>query len=99
MSFILLSSLVVALVDECCGRPAAALWLPQQARPALRKSREGSAAGCERRARGRDRSEAARRARRRRRSEERRVGNECVSTCRSRWSPDHYIKKRTQQTT
>src|SRR3546814_11279723 len=25
----------------------------------------------------------------RRRSEERRVGNECVSTCRSRWSPYH----------
>src|SRR3546814_11934454 len=24
-----------------------------------------------------------------RRSEERRVGKECVSTCRSRWSPDH----------
>src|SRR3546814_13872936 len=24
------------------------------------------------------------------RSEERRVGNECVSTCRSRWSPDPY---------
>src|SRR3546814_14044313 len=24
-----------------------------------------------------------------RRSEERRVGNECVSTCRSRWSPHH----------
>src|SRR3546814_17011769 len=23
------------------------------------------------------------------RSEERRVGNECVSTCRFRWSPDH----------
>src|SRR3546814_16566926 len=23
------------------------------------------------------------------RSEERRVGNACVSTCRSRWSPDH----------
>src|SRR3546814_12736608 len=23
------------------------------------------------------------------RSEERRVGNECVSTCRSRWTPDH----------
>src|SRR3546814_747354 len=23
------------------------------------------------------------------RSEERRVGNECVGTCRSRWSPDH----------
>src|SRR3546814_5556728 len=25
----------------------------------------------------------------RERSEERRVGKECVSTCRSRWSPDH----------
>src|SRR3546814_20160934 len=25
----------------------------------------------------------------RERSEERRVGNECVSTCRSRWSPHH----------
>src|SRR3546814_3347482 len=30
---------------------------------------------------------AARQARTR--SEERRVGKECVSTCRSRWSPDH----------
>src|SRR3546814_2947360 len=28
------------------------------------------------------------------RSEERRVGKECVSTCRSRWSPYHYKKKR-----
>src|SRR3546814_16408121 len=28
-----------------------------------------------------------------RRSEERRVGKECVSTCRSRWSPYHYNKK------
>src|SRR3546814_12928504 len=27
------------------------------------------------------------------RSEERRVGKECVSTCRSRWSPSHYKKK------
>src|SRR3546814_20817948 len=26
------------------------------------------------------------------RSEERRVGNECVSTCRSRWAPYHYKK-------
>src|SRR3546814_17468112 len=26
------------------------------------------------------------------RSEERRVGKECVSTCRSRWSPYHYKK-------
>src|SRR3546814_12644821 len=28
-----------------------------------------------------------------RRSEERRVGKECVSTCRSRWSPYHYKYK------
>src|SRR3546814_14465193 len=28
-----------------------------------------------------------------RRSAERRVGKECVSTCRSRWSPDHSKKK------
>src|SRR3546814_13536685 len=27
------------------------------------------------------------------RSEERRVGKECVSTCRCRWSPFHYKKK------
>src|SRR3546814_17693104 len=30
---------------------------------------------------------------RRLRSEARRVGKECVSTCRSRWSPAHYKKK------
>src|SRR3546814_13773375 len=28
------------------------------------------------------------------RSEERRVGKECVRTCRSRWSPDHYKNKK-----
>src|SRR3546814_15419788 len=28
------------------------------------------------------------------RSEERRVGKECVSTCRSRWPPVHYKKKK-----
>src|SRR3546814_16344184 len=31
-------------------------------------------------------------ARKKARSEERRVGKECVSTCRSRWSADHYKK-------
>src|SRR3546814_11404168 len=31
------------------------------------------------------------------RSEERRVGKECVSTCRSRWSPFH-SKKKTKET-
>src|SRR3546814_18965780 len=33
------------------------------------------------------------------RSDERRVGKECVSTCRSRWSPYHYKKKITNQST
>src|SRR3546814_19134607 len=32
------------------------------------------------------------------RSEERRVGKECVSTCRSRWSPYHEKKKKTKTT-
>src|SRR3546814_17544770 len=32
------------------------------------------------------------------RSEERRVGKECVSPCRSRWSPSHYKKKNHTQT-
>src|SRR3546814_19228678 len=31
------------------------------------------------------------------RSEERRVGKECVSTCRSRWSPYHYKKKKVEE--
>src|SRR3546814_15359652 len=31
------------------------------------------------------------------RSEERRVGKECVSTCRSRWSPYHYKKKKNKK--
>src|SRR3546814_18375403 len=30
------------------------------------------------------------------RSEERRVGKECVSTCRSRWSPYHYKKNKSK---
>src|SRR3546814_13566300 len=32
------------------------------------------------------------------RSEERRVGKECVSTCRSRWSPYHQKKKQQPKT-
>src|SRR3546814_21091928 len=33
------------------------------------------------------------------RSEERRVGKECVSTCRTRWSPDHSNKKKQKKKT
>src|SRR3546814_18685840 len=40
-----------------------------------------------------EQSHAVGTARHRNRSEERRVGKECVSTCRSRWSPDPYKKK------
>src|SRR3546814_13380539 len=39
---------------------------------------------------GRVRSDRAREIR----SEERRVGKECVSTCRFRWSPEHLKKKK-----
>src|SRR3546814_18522899 len=33
------------------------------------------------------------------RSEERRVGHECVSTCTSRWSPDHSTKNKDKEST
>src|SRR3546814_17272332 len=33
------------------------------------------------------------------RSEERRGGKECVSTCRCRWSPYHYNKKKNKENT
>src|SRR3546814_6562002 len=42
-----------------------------------------------RRCRRNEEAAAAKDTERRERSEERRVGKECVSTCRSRWSPDH----------
>src|SRR3546814_3279349 len=45
-----------------------------------------SAVSLRRRWSGQDPSDACHRLAR---SEERRVGNECVSTCRSRWSPYH----------
>src|SRR6056297_4152194 len=48
-----------------------------------------------RRPRGRRVRPPERSARTPRRSEERRVGKECVSTCRSRWSPYHEKKKNT----
>src|SRR6188768_4511977 len=48
--------------------------------------------GVQREVSDRQRCDAARR------SEERRVGKECQSTCRSRWSPSHYKKKRLRQT-
>src|SRR3546814_19389313 len=32
------------------------------------------------------------------RSEERRVGKDCVSTCRSGWSPDHYKQQKNDDT-
>src|SRR3546814_5612214 len=64
----------------CARRREAAAAL--QAQPSLSRSRAAPRA-TERRRFGDG-------AARRRRSEERRVGKECVSTCRSRWSPFHY---------
>src|SRR3546814_18637304 len=54
-------------------------------------SSEPLTSGCERRASARDERKQLPFAGRR--SEERRVGKECVSTCRYRWSPYHYKKK------
>src|SRR3546814_1284491 len=58
--------------------------LPQQRDRLLRRGQRGEHAERLRLVRG-----AVERLRRERRSEERRVGKECVSTCRSRWSPYH----------
>src|SRR3546814_15287018 len=54
--------------------------------PARARWRGGRGAGWPDRANARQDRRAAGR------SEERRVGKECVSTCRSRWSPDHEKK-------
>src|SRR3546814_17107074 len=73
-----------AHADACWVRHLAPLDAAGSARPALR--RDGLDAGepdgtcCGRLCRCV-------------RSEERRVGKECVSTCRSRWSPSHSKKK------
>src|SRR3546814_14160041 len=72
--------LAAAQFPSCrCGARAAA------GDPVAAEGREVSetAAGTHRRLAG------AAAERRHRRSEERRVGKECVSTCRSRWSPYH----------
>src|SRR3546814_11125180 len=56
--------------------------------PGLQTSRFATLGSCLRRNTGLARSYHAPR------SEERRVGKECVSTCRSRWAPDHSKKKK-----
>src|SRR3546814_21143339 len=87
---------------DVLGHHEAAQWLvgrrpggvePQ--RPAERQQggvdRE-AAAGGEGHALGADRPLALDRPEEEVRPEERRVGNRCVRTCRSRWSPNHYTK-------
>src|SRR3546814_13289335 len=65
------------LIFEICETIAVertAIWLVEQARlPKAAKSFRKYRSRCAHRYR----------------SEERRVGKECVSTCRSRWSPEH----------
>src|SRR3546814_18507567 len=70
---------VVLLRHRTDARPRALLDVEQQARPAeaLVGAELAVGAGAQRE-----------RAQEQVRSEERRVGKECVSTCRSRWSPD-----------
>src|SRR3546814_18175696 len=65
-----------ARMDGVAARAAGAGRMAVDAHPALRPAAAVAGAG-------------AARAARTRRSEERRVGKECVSTCRSRWSPYH----------
>src|SRR3546814_11393587 len=68
---------------------------PGETRPAgSGKSRTGKGrADARPRSRPQRRRQPVARAARRLRSEERRVGKECVSTCRSRWSPYHLKKQ------
>src|SRR3546814_7033119 len=65
----------------CIGRPAAAIVIgiagEDRHRPAVQPRQAG------------DHRAAVHAAHLEERSEERRVGKECVSTCRSRWSPYH----------
>src|SRR3546814_5708877 len=61
--------------SDVCSSDLCAVRRPALAHPAVRRARLHAAAGGF--------ADAAER------SEERRVGKECVSTCRSRWSPYH----------
>src|SRR3546814_5748776 len=70
------------------GRRRRAGGLSRHACPAVWGDRSGRRGRARRRGRGRGRVVVSRRAATGR-SEERRVGKECVSTCRSRWSPYH----------
>src|SRR3546814_14049791 len=69
----------------CSLRTGARAWVPPE--HSERRPRGGA---C--REQGGRRYEMAEAPAPARRSEERRVGKECVSTCRSRWSPYHYKK-------
>src|SRR3546814_12685771 len=66
------------------ARAQAARRVPRHDGRSLRSRRDGHRPGV-------PRAEA--------RSEERRVGKECVSTCRSRWSPYHLKKKNNRKQT
>src|SRR3546814_14490084 len=86
--------------DVCSSDLAAlhaGLLAEAEPRPVLVvEQRAGGAGGDAGEAEGAARSvdgDAAEGRARRQRSEERRVGKECVSTCRSRWSPYHSKKK------
>src|SRR3546814_1038674 len=69
--------------SDVCSSDLACLSAPGRGEGDLRRRRRSRGRSFLRRA---DRAEHADQ---RGRSEERRVGKECVSTCRSRWSPYH----------
>src|SRR3546814_21149632 len=71
---------------------------PQQWQQTERAGRAQRQTGWREQQQTTDHRQRQRRRGRRIRSEERRVGKECVSTCRSRLSPYHYKKNKTRST-
>src|SRR3546814_5682772 len=72
--------------SDVCSSDLSALNIPRSSKPAANPSREGSSTG---RTPKRSTQRPTKGAQSAVRSEERRGGKECVSTCRSRWSPYH----------
>src|SRR3546814_14503189 len=92
-SYISVKGLLAMAATPPCPPPRAvpASQSPRASRPD--RARRGHAAGCAPRPPARRSPRHSPCRARESRSEERRVGKECVSTCRSRWSPYHSKKQ------
>src|SRR3546814_1646640 len=89
-----ISSLSSGIIEDQKRAAAAFLVVSVDSKASSKEKKE------KRRSRGEKRSELlgpSRSDKEGKRSEERRVGKECVSTCRSRWSPYHEKKKTNTQ--